>query len=227
MPFQTRRFLLSMMIPTLFVVVFWLVKGIEWIQDERFYHWGIYPRTVEGLRGILFAPFLHSDLNHLTGNTVSFFILSVALFYFYPQVAPRVFWQTYLIAHLLLWMGGRESWHIGASVLIYGFAAFLFISGLIRKYIPLMAISLFVVFWYGGMVWHLFPMKINDPISWEGHLFGAATGAFLAVIYRKQGPARPPWTWEVEEEPDDDDLDPEERYWEIEPQAREKSDQTR
>lgn len=207
-PLEIRRFAISLTIPFVFIVLFWLVKLLEFYFDIQLHEYGIYPRNPESLKGILFTPFLHGDLNHLMGNTVSFFILSVTLFYFYPQIALRIFLLLYIISHVLLWIGGRESWHIGASVLIYGFASFLCISGMIRKYIPLMAISLIVIFLYGSMIWHIIPVTINDPVSWEGHLYGAITGAILSFVYRKQGPTRPPWSWELEDEPiDDDDLE--------------------
>lgn len=204
-PIEIRRFAISLTVPFVFIVLFWLVKLIELYFDIQLHEYGIYPRNLASLKGILFTPFLHGDLNHLMGNSVSFFILSVTLFYFYPHIAFRVFFWLYLISHVLLWIGGRESWHIGASVLIYGFASFLFVSGIIRKYIPLMAISLMVIFLYGGMIWHIMPVVIDDPVSWEGHLYGAITGVILSFVYRKEGPKRPPWSWELEEENENED----------------------
>jgi membrane associated rhomboid family serine protease len=109
-----------------------------------------------------------------------------------------------LFSGIILWIIGRESWHIGASGLIYALAFFLFFSGLIRRHIPLIAISLIITFLYGSMVWHIFPWKVNDPISWEGHLSGGFTGLMLAVFFRNQGPQRPIHEWEDEEEEDDE-----------------------
>lgn len=201
-PIEIRRFILSLTIPLVFITLFWLVKIVETFYGLDLYQFGIYPRNPASLGGIFLTPFLHGDWNHLIGNSISFFVLSLTLFYFYPQIALKVFFWLYLISHCLLWLGGRESWHIGSSVLVYGFAFFLFISGILRKYIPLMAISLMVIFLYGSMVWHLIPVVINDPVSWEGHLFGALTGAGLSFIYRNQGPTRPPWSWELDEDAD-------------------------
>jgi membrane associated rhomboid family serine protease len=96
-----------------------------------------------------------------------------------------------------VWIGGRTAYHIGASGLIYGFASFLFFSGIIRKNLNLLAISLLVVFLYGGLVWGLFPFDYK--ISWESHLFGALTGFILAFVFRNYGP--PP----AEESIDDED----------------------
>lgn len=203
-PIEIRRFYISLTIPSLFILLFWLTKTLEIVLHTSFYKFGIFPRELSGILGILFTPFLHGDLKHLIGNSISFFVLSVSLFYFYPQIALKVFLMIYLISHTLLWIGGRESWHIGASVLVYGFAAFLFVSGIIRNYTPLLAISMLVILLYGSMIWHLFPFTINDPISWEGHLFGAITGAYLGFFYRKDGPTRPLWSWEIEPETDDD-----------------------
>ena len=83
----------------------------------------------------------------------------------------------------MLWIAGRPAWHIGASGLVYGLASFVFVSGFIRRNIRMIAISLLVVFLYGGMIWHMFPIEINDPISWEGHLFGAIGGSISALYF--------------------------------------------
>ena len=97
-----------------------------------------------------------------------------------------------------MWMIGREAYHIGASGIIYGLAAFLFLSGVIRKVNHLMAISLLVVFVYGSLIWGLLPFDYE--VSWEGHLSGALVGVALAVLYRDQGPEREKFSWEIEEE---------------------------
>ena len=109
---------------------------------------------------------------------------------------------------LLVWLFARESYHIGASGLVYGFAAFLFFSGLFRKDKRSIALSLLIVFLYGGMVWGVLP---TDPkISFESHLFGALTGIVCAFLFRKNDPP-PVYEWEEENYEDEieDDIDPE------------------
>jgi len=84
------------------------------------------------------------------------------------------------------------------SGIVYGLAGFLFTSGVIRKYLPLQALSLFVIFLYGSMIWGVFPTP--QPISWEGHLAGLLVGVFLAYWFRKKGPQRPKYQYEIEKE---------------------------
>jgi len=151
------------------------------------------------LPGVIFSPFIHDDITHLFNNSLPLLILSIALFYFYSEVALRVFSWTYLLTGILVWFGGREAWHIGASGLVYGLASFLFFSGIIRRYFRLIALSLLVVFLYGEMVWGLFP-GIYKNISWESHMLGFFSGIALAVWYRKEGPQRPVYEWMDEEE---------------------------
>ena len=81
--------------------------------------------------------------------------------------------------------------HIGASGIIYGLAFFLFFSGLLRKHVPLIAISLLVTFLYGGLVWNMLPQFAKITTSWEGHLSGAIIGTLCAVAFMKHGPQRP------------------------------------
>ena len=131
------------------------------------------------------------------------FLLSLAIFYFYRDIAYKIWFLIYLIGGILLWSVGRQAYHIGASGLIYGLAAFLFLSGLIRRVRSLIAISLLVVFWYGSMVWGLLP--IDFEVSFEAHITAAVSGIILAVIYRDQGPEPEKSSLDEEEEPSEEE----------------------
>ena len=163
---------------------------------------GVYPRKLDSILGIFTVIFVHNDWGHLTNNVISFFILGSCLYFFYNQIASKVLFISYIFSGLFLWIIGRENWHIGASGLIYSLAFFLFFSGIIRKHIPLIAISLIVAFLYGSMLWHIIPWEYKDPISWEGHLGGGIMGFVLSVWYRNEGPQKPIVDWGDEDEDD-------------------------
>ncbi len=204
---EKRRLLLSMLIPFLLVSFMWLVRTAEVIFETDFHFLGIFPREVLSLTGIITSPLVHSGFRHLFNNTFPLFILGTALFYFYSQVSFRVLLWITLLTGLAVWLTARPAWHIGASGIVYGLASFLFISGIIRRHIPLMGLSLLVAFVYGEMVWGIFP-GFRIDISWESHMLGAAAGLLLAVWYRAEGPQRPVPFYEKEDE--DEDSDPEE-----------------
>lgn len=197
--FYRKKLFLSILIPSVFIILMWLVKAVELLFDLDLSGFGIYPLKARGLPGIFFSPFIHSDLQHLFNNSLPLFLLSVALFFFYSEVALKVFSITYLLTGLLVWFGGRGAWHIGASGLVYGLASFLFFSGIIRKYFRLIALSLLIVFLYGQMVWGIFP-GIYQNVSWESHMLGVFSGILLAIIFRKEGPQKPVYEWPEEEE---------------------------
>ena len=200
---EKKIFKYSMVFPILFLVIIWLIKFAETILGTAFTNLGMHPRHADGLIGILTSPLIHGDFKHLIGNSTSFFVLSTALFFFYREMAYRIFIINYFLAGILLWLGGRPVWHIGASGIIYGMAAFLFLSGLFRKDIRLLTISLIVIFLYGSLFWGLFP--IEEGISWDGHLMGAVSGTVLSLIFSKYGPPRKKFDWEDEEDQDEDD----------------------
>jgi membrane associated rhomboid family serine protease len=197
--FYRKKLFLSILIPGIFVLLMWLVKAVEVLFDLDLTSLGIYPLKAKGLAGILFSPFIHSDLKHLFNNSLPLFLLSVALFFFYSEVALKVFSWTYLLTGILVWLGGREAWHIGASGIVYGLASFLFFSGIIRRYFRLVALSLLIVFLYGEMVWGIFPGVYGQNVSWESHMLGVFSGILLGVLYRKEGPQMPVQEWEEEE----------------------------
>jgi membrane associated rhomboid family serine protease len=196
--FYRKKLLLSMIIPGTFVFIMWLVKIIELLFNIDFSDFGIFPLTSKGLSGIIVSPFIHADFKHLFNNSLPLFFLSVALFYFYSEVALKVFIWTFFSTGLLVWIAGREAWHIGASGLVYGLASFLFFSGIIRRYYRLIALSLLIVFLYGSMVWGLFP-GIYKNVSWESHMLGFFSGLVLSIWYKREGPQRPEHEWLEEE----------------------------
>lgn len=208
---EQKRFLYSLIFPLFFVFIIWTVKISEVLLRQDFAFLGIYPLKLKGLVGIIMAPLIHSDFEHLIANSIPILILGTGVFYFYNRIAYKVFFLSYFMANIWIWFGARQAYHIGASGLVYSFAAFLFFSGVIRKNIRLMAISLLVVFLYGSMIWGVLP--IQPHISWESHLMGAIAGAILAFYYRDFGPKRKVYSWELE---DDDEDNEEDRYWEIE-----------
>ena len=156
------------------------------------YH-GLYPRKLSGLQGILFSPLIHGDYKHIIANSFPLLVLGTGLFYFYREVAFRVFILSYFMTGLYVWIAARESYHIGASGLIYSLVGFLFLSGILRKHLGLMAISLIIVFQYGSMIWGIFPME--ERVSWESHLLGLVAGMTWAVVYRKEGPQKGEMPW--------------------------------
>ena len=184
--------------PILFLIIMWVVKLIEYNFELSFAHYGVFPQSFSGLKGILFSPFIHKDFSHLINNSYPVLILGGMLFSFYKKIAPQLFVWLFFIAGFWLWVIGRPSFHIGASGIIYALASFLFVSGIIRKNPRLSAISMLIIFLYGSLIWGLLPTK--EPISWEGHLAGFLAGVVVAVFYRKEGPKRKKYQWEIDEE---------------------------
>lgn len=195
---EKAKLIESVFYPLIFLIIIWGIKIVEIVSGINLGVLGIYPRHIAGLPGIIFSPLIHGNLSHLFSNSGPVLVLGSAVFYFYRPVAFRVLILSWIITGIMVWLAGRDAFHIGASGLIYAIASFLFFSGFIRKSIELIAISFIVVFLYGGMLWGIFPLR--EGISWETHLIGAIVGFVLAVFYKRHGPQRKKYTWEDEEE---------------------------
>lgn len=206
-PAERSRIFHTFLFPVFFLILIWIIKIGEVILEEDLATFGVYPREAKGLPGILLSPLIHGSFSHLTGNSVPIFILSLGLFYYYPKVSYRVFFSIYIAVGLWVWVAARQSYHIGASGVVYGLAAFHFLSGILRKHRGLMAFSLLVVFLYGSMVWGVLP--IVESVSWESHLFGIIAGVISAYIFRKEGPQHQPHVWVEEEIPEEEYSDAE------------------
>lgn len=184
-------------LPLFFVLFLWFVYWLEIRFDFDFVENGIYPRTFSGLQGIIFSPFIHSGLNHLYNNSIPLLVLLAALQFFYSKLSFKVIVYGILFSGGLTWLIGRENYHVGASGLIYVLFAFIFFKGIFTKYYRLVALSLAVIIMYGGMIWYVFP-KVDDTVSWEGHLAGLVTGFVLAILYQTPEFRKvPKYDWEM------------------------------
>lgn len=189
-------------IPLYFVLFLWLVFWFEVKFGYNLNKYGIYPRNLQGLRGILFSPFIHGDIKHLYHNSIPLFVLFFSLYYFYRKIALKIFIYGTIVTGLLTWGFARQSFHIGASGIVYMLFSFIFFSGIIRKNYRLIAVSLMVIFLYGSMVWYLLPVK--EDISWEGHLSGFIVGLVFAIYYKNEGHQKFKYDWEKENYQKDD-----------------------
>ncbi|TAH22171.1 MAG: rhomboid family intramembrane serine protease [Cytophagales bacterium] len=173
----------SFTLPLLIVFVFWAIRLAEIHTNIQFtYLFGLYPRTLFGLLGILSSPFVHGNWFHLLSNAVPFTILGGSILFFYPLLAKKVIFYIYLLTGMSVWLFARPSFHIGSSGLVYGFAGFLFFSGVFRRDMKSISIALAVAFLYGGLVVGIFPTE--SDVSFESHLFGAISGSICAFAYK-------------------------------------------
>lgn len=167
-------------LPLFFAAIMLAIKVIELFGDFNLYLFGIHPRRISSLMGIIFSPLIHGDWSHLMNNLTSFIPLSLMLLFFYPKRGTFVFFVSYIMTGVLIWVGARPSFHIGASGWIYAIAFYLFFNALFDRSKKSFAIIFVIVMFYGSMVWGILPLPDYARISWEGHLFGAITGFFLA-----------------------------------------------
>ncbi len=140
---------------------------------------GILPRTVVGLQGILFAPLLHANTAHLLANSLPLLVLLTLLYWdrhYHPWTTMVTVW---VAAGLGTWLIGRGgTFHIGASSVVFGLAAYLIVSGFLMKSWRSAFVSLFVFVVFGGIFYGVLPQP--GPISWEGHLCGSVAGVLAA-----------------------------------------------
>ncbi len=191
--------------PLALVLIMWIVFWAEIRFNWDFNFLGINPRKISGLPGIVLGPFIHSNLKHLFNNSVPLFVLSTSLFYFYRNLRWKVLIYGLLLSGLITWLIGRPAVHIGASGVVYMLAAFLFFKGIFSKQYQLTALSLVVVFLYGGLLWYLLP--IDPKISWEGHTAGFVVGLAFALIFKKIPIENKKYDWEKEDfNPEEDDF---------------------
>ena len=162
------------------------ILGILELVDQLIFrgglnHYGIQPRTLTGLRGILFAPFLHGNFEHLIANIIP--LITLGWFVMLRKISDFfvVTIITMLVSGFGTWLIGQPgSVHIGASGLVFGYLGFLLLRGYFEGSILAMSLSITAFTLYGGIFIGVFP---NQPgISWQGHLFGFIGGVLAARL---------------------------------------------
>ena len=164
-----------------FVGLMWALEILDLFLGGALNQFGIRPHSIVGLRGILFAPFLHGSLLHLIANTVPFVILG----WLVMLRRTSDFWPVTIIVMLVAGLGTwlfAPPWtvHIGASGVVFGYLGFLLSLGYFERSIGAIAMSLLVGMLYGGMIWGVLPGQLG--ISWQGHLFGFLGGILAAQM---------------------------------------------
>lgn len=186
-----------------FVGIIWGLEILDWVLQGWWTtnNWGILPRTFIGLRGIIFAPFLHGSFAHVAANTIPFLVLGGLIMLRRPSNFWAVTIATTIIGGAGTWLFGRTSMHIGASGLIFGYFGFLLTLGYFERSLPAVLQSIIVGAIYGGLIWGVLPAQ--PGISWEGHLFGFLAGVFTAYLLaerkdlKSQIKIRTDESWEV------------------------------
>ncbi|WP_461532328.1 rhomboid family intramembrane serine protease [Sinomicrobium sp.] len=187
----------TILYPFLFVVLAWVVYWIQIRFSYDFTSFGIYPRKLSGLKGIVCSPLLHGSVQHLYNNSIPVLVLGGILLHFYRHQSLRVLLYGLLLSGILTWIIGRPAYHIGASGLIYTLFSFIFFKGIVARHYRLVALSLLVVFVYGSMLWYVFP--IDNNVSWEGHLSGFISGLILALSIKENLVTPHKYEWEKDD----------------------------
>ncbi len=145
--------------------------------------WGLYPRRIFGLKGILTAPLAHSDWKHLISNSVPLLAMVTVIWAFFKRVAWQSFLMIYLFTGIAVWLFARSVFHIGASGVVYGLVSFVFWSGVFRRSLKSIVLSLIVIVVYTPMFAGILPNQ--EGISWESHLIGGVVGILVAWWFKR------------------------------------------
>ncbi|MBD2119873.1 rhomboid family intramembrane serine protease [Trichocoleus sp. FACHB-262] len=164
------------------LLLIWALEIIDFlIFQGALNRFGIRPRSLRGLSGIILAPFLHGSFKHLAANsmplvTLGWLVMLQDVHYFFVVSAVTV-----LVSGLGVWLfGATRSVHLGASGLIFGYLGFLLLYGYFERSLWTGMVSLFVGLFYGGLIWGILPSRRG--VSWLGHLFGFVGGILAAHL---------------------------------------------
>ena len=159
--------------------LFWTVFAVNNLLGGMLNVFGVIPRTTIGLRGLIFAPFIHQRLDHIVANSLPFLALGWMVMLRDPRHFVPVTVMSAIGSGLLAWLlGAPGSVHIGASGILFGYLGFLILSGWYARSALSIAMSVIVIAVWGGVVLGVMPGE--SGVSWQSHLGGFLAGALAA-----------------------------------------------
>ncbi|WP_295644202.1 rhomboid family intramembrane serine protease [uncultured Corynebacterium sp.] len=185
---KTTRLKTAITSTVLFLIIIWAVHFVNFLSGMRLSGFGIHPLHLDGLVGIVAAPFLHADFGHLVANSS----IAMIVVFLIALSGRKILWMSSvviaLVAGLGTWLlGGPNTLHIGASGLIFGWLVFLIVRGLFTHQILQILLGAGVLFTYGSVLWGVLPT--TPGVSWQGHFFGAIGGLLAAWMLGRKGTA--------------------------------------
>ncbi len=205
-PRAARNFVFAFRLAFACLAIMWTVFAVDQLFGLGLIRFGLVPREGLGLIGLVTTPLLHFNLSHLGSNSLPLLVGGTMMLFLYPNSSVRALPVIWVGSGLLAWIFARSSVHIGASGLIYGLLAFVFLSGVLRRDLRSIGAALVIWFMYGSMIWGVLPA--GRGMSWELHSSGMLLGAIMA--WRFRGWDRPPmkrYQWEDEDTHERDEPD--------------------
>ncbi len=183
-PTQVARFSLRVTsgvgLVTASLGVMWLIEIVDTVfLDSRLEGGGIHPRALDGIDGVLWAPWLHGGFGHLIANSIPFILLGLLVVVHGRTRLIEVAAGVTLLGGGLTWVFARSGNHIGASGVVFGFLGYLITAAFAARSVRAILTGLIAIVLYGGLLWGVLP---SPGVSWEGHLFGGLAGAAMAVF---------------------------------------------
>ncbi len=172
-------------LPFRLVFLMWLTFTVQYYTQWNLFFLGVSPRNLFGLIGIITGPLIHGGFYHILSNSAPILFLGTVLFFFYNKIGKFVFFGSYFLPNIFVWLfSQRQTFHIGASGMVYALAAFLMVYGMLKREFFSMLVAIVVTMIYGSIfLYGLLPGDVS--ISWESHLAGAVAGAGMAAYFWK------------------------------------------
>jgi membrane associated rhomboid family serine protease len=178
-----RALLRRLALLAVFVAALWAIQALNWATGYRLNAlFGLIPRHLGGLDGILGMPLLHGSLPHLMSNTPPLVLMGALLAATATRALVAVNALIIGVGGALVWLLGSPAIHIGASGLVFGWFGFLVTRGVVDRSLLTLGCALLVGLLYGSILWGVLPGQ--PGVSWEAHLFGALAGAIAAIVLR-------------------------------------------
>lgn len=181
-PFDPSSWSGALIVMAGFLTVLWGVQIANAANDYAFNRFGLQPRSVAGLWGILTQPFLHESWGHLLSNTVPLAAIGWTLLLSGWRVFCFVTAVVIVLGDFLTWLVAPSGQVIvGASGLVFGWLGYLLARAYFTRRFKWIVTAIALLVFFGTLLGSLLP-TVDARVSWQSHVTGFVVGVFVGWL---------------------------------------------
>jgi membrane associated rhomboid family serine protease len=186
-PFEPESWSGALVLMSGFAAVLWVVQILNAIDDYRLDRFGVKPRELDGLWGVVTMPFLHSSYGHLLSNTIPVVLIGWVLLLAGVSTWATVTGLVVVGGGLLTWLvGPGDSLIVGASGMVFGWLGYLLARAYFSRRLKWILVAVLVLIFFGTLLFGLFP-TLNSDVSWQAHVCGFVAGIGAGALLHPRG----------------------------------------
>lgn len=194
--FDPGSWLGAIIVMVVFTAALWVVQIVNATHHYDFNRFGLVPREVHGLWGVLAAPFLHASYRDMLSDTLPVLLIGWVVLLAGMRIWLAVTAVVVIVGGALTWLAGPAhighdpALIVGSSGLVFGWIGYLVARAIFSRKIKWIITAIMVLLVFGALLGQLVPVSHSQQ-PWQWHVASFVPGvAIAALLHPSRGSAR-------------------------------------